>query len=292
MSLRYVVGYVFVVAVLMLWLLGVPDVGRGSAAASDPAAGQTVRIAVCQTLCIDSDPEGNLRRVAYALADAADQGAQIACFPETAVLGWVNPDAHALAHPIPGPTTDHLAALAVEHGMMICIGLCEKDGEDLYDSAVLISAQGEILAVHRKVNCLPGLMDPPYQPGGADGVRVVDTEFGRVGMLICADTFEAELLEAAKAQSPDLMLVPYGWAAGKGAWPEHGESLLACVSHVAERLACPVVGCNSVGSVSSGPWRGFVYGGQSPVAGAGGEPLGVLRDRQPEVRVFEVELNP
>ena len=58
---------------------------------------QVVRVAVCQTLCIDSDIEGNFRRVENALEAAAEQGAELACFPETALLGWINPEARGLA---------------------------------------------------------------------------------------------------------------------------------------------------------------------------------------------------
>jgi len=47
-----------------------------------------VKIAICQILVIDSDREGNFRRIEYALADAKAQGAQIAAFPESAILGW------------------------------------------------------------------------------------------------------------------------------------------------------------------------------------------------------------
>ncbi len=250
---------------------------------------RTVRIAVCQTLCIDSDREGNLRRIKYALEAAAAQQAQIACFPETAILGWINPEARKLADPIPGPTTDRLAELAKEHDMMICIGLCEKDGEDLYDAVVLIGAEGKLLAKHRKCNILTELMDPPYARGSADDIAVVDTPLGRIGMLVCADTFKDELVNRIAGQSPDLLLVPYGWAADKSAWPDHGKSLAAWVASTAQRAGCPVVGTDLVGVVSSGPWRGKTYGGQSPVADAGGTILGTLRDRDAEVRMFEIQ---
>ena len=50
---------------------------------------QTIKVAVCQTLCLDSDKSGNLKRIEYALMTASEQGAQLACFPETSILGWV-----------------------------------------------------------------------------------------------------------------------------------------------------------------------------------------------------------
>ena len=101
---------------------------------------RTVRVAVCQNLCIDSDIEGNIRRIDEAAARAVAAGAQVACFPEACVIGWVNPDAHSLATPIPGELSDRLGAIARKHGLMLAAGLCELDGGALYDSAVLISS--------------------------------------------------------------------------------------------------------------------------------------------------------
>lgn len=65
-----------------------------------------VRIAMCQVLTVDSDGEGNFARIEKALAEAKQGGAQIACIPESSVLGWENPQAHRLAHPIPGKDAD------------------------------------------------------------------------------------------------------------------------------------------------------------------------------------------
>ena len=252
---------------------------------------RTVRVAVCQTLCIDSDIEGNLRRIEYAVQDAAQKHADIACLPETALIGWVNPAAHELAQPIPGPLSDRITAIARQHRIMIATGICEKDGDTLYDSAILINDDGEILLKHRKINILPELMDPPYAPGSIDDIRAVDTPIGRIGMLICADVFKEEIVDAAAARKPDLMLIPFGWAADTSAWPRHGQTLAAWVSSVARRLHCPVVGTDLVGAVSSGPWKGKTYGGQSPVADSRGHILATLRDRDPEVRLFDLTVN-
>ncbi len=257
----------------------------GGPGAADPAV---IRVAIGQTVCIDGDREGNLRRIAYAVEQAAADGAQLACFPETAVLGWVNPAAHELADPVPGPTTDRLAALARAHGLMLVVGLAERDGDRLYDAAVLIGADGAILAKHRKVNVLEELMTPPYACGAAEAPTVTDTPLGRIGLLICADVFQAELPEALAAAEPDLVVVPFGWAADRGDWPQHADSLHAWISHTANSTGAPVIGPNLVGAISSGPWTGKTYGGRSAAAAANGDLLGELRDRAADVRVFEL----
>ncbi len=247
-----------------------------------------VRVAICQTLCLDSDKDGNLHRIERAAEIAMKEKPQLLCYPETAILGWVNPAAHKLADPIPGPTTDRLAKLAKKHKVMIAIGLCEKEGDKLYDSAILMDVDGKILLKHRKINTLIELLDPPYVRGEAKDIEAVDTRIGRVGMLICADTFLPKLLDAAAAEKPDLMLVPYGWAADVGAWPDHGKNLATTVSKAAQATGCAVVGTDLVGAISDGPWRGKTYGGQSVVADREGKVLKVLADRDVDIAVIDV----
>ena len=252
------------------------------------AATAELRVAVCQILVIDGDREGNFRRIEYALETAHAQHAQIATFPESAILGWENPDAHTRATPIPGADSDRLAALARQYSLMIAIGLDEKDGDRLYDSAILMDKTGKLLWKHRKLNVLPELMEPPYSTGTRDDIGVVETEFGRIGVIICADTFVDEYAQKVASSKPDLMLVPYGWAAKFEEWPAHEKDLEHLVSSRAKLWQCPTIGTDLVGEMTRGPWKGRTYGGASVVADASGNVLEALRDRDTEVRVVEL----
>src|ERR1035437_7089799 len=186
------------------------------AISSDIAAQRQLRVAVCQILVIESDREGNFRRIEYALSDAAEKRVDLAVFPESSILGWENPEAHALAEPIPGRDSDRISELARKYGMMIAIGLDEKEGDKLYDSAILVDKTGRILWKHRKINVLPGLMSPPYTPGLSTDIHVVTTELGRVGMLICADTFTDSHIDKLRDERPDLVIVPLRMGCAKG----------------------------------------------------------------------------
>ena len=250
---------------------------------------KNVRIALCQIFCIDSDREGNFARIGSALQQARDLGAEIACFPETCILGWVNPEAHRLAYPIPGKDTDRLAELARGYQMMIVVGLAEKDGERLHDSVVLIDRDGSLLLRHRKINILTELMTPPYTPGKE--IRSVETRFGRVGLMICADTFVEKHLARMRDQLPDIVFVPYGWAAEKEKWPDHAKNLANTVSKAARAIGAPVLGVDPVGLIAHGPWTGQTYGGQSVVCNASGEVLAVARDRDAHVMLVEIPLH-
>lgn len=251
---------------------------------------RTVRVSVCQILVIDGDREGNFRRIEYALDEAQRAGASIAAFPESALLGWQNPDAHRLAAPVPGPDTDRLGALAARSGLLVSIGLDEKCGERLYGSAVLLDRTGQILLRHRKINVLAHLMNPPYSTGRPEDIAVAATDLGRIGMLICADTFEDDFVARAAALRPDLMLVPYGWAAPPEQWPQHAGELENLVARRARDFGCPTVGTDLVGVISHGPWARQTYGAASVVADADGHVLAVLRDRDVEVRTVELQL--
>lgn len=254
------------------------------------ASRKTARLAICQILVIDSDREGNFRRIEYALEGAEAQRADIAIFPESSILGWENPEAHRLAAPIPGSDSDRIAALARKHHLMIAIGFDEKDGDKLYDSAILVDKSGKLLWKHRKINVLPELMTPPYAQGRPEDIGMVQTEFGRIGVLICADTFTDAYLERLKSLKPDLVLVPYGWAAPDDQWPQHSKQLESLVSARAAQLKCPMAGVDLVGEMTHGPWTGQTYGGSSFVADANGKILLTARDRDTDLRVIEVAI--
>ncbi len=251
---------------------------------------KTVRLAICQILIIDSDRDGNFRRIEYALEGAQAQHADIAIFPESSILGWENPDAHTMAAPIPGPDSDRIGALAKKYHLMIAIGLDEKDGEHLYDSAILVDKSGKLLWKHRKINVLPELMTPPYSQGRPEDIGVVDTEFGRIAVLICADTFTDAFVERMKTLKPDLMLVPYGWAAPNDQWPQHSKLLEDLVKKRAAQVGCPMAGVDLVGEMTHGPWTGQTYGGSSFVADGSGKIILTLRDRDTDMKVIEVPL--
>jgi predicted amidohydrolase len=248
-----------------------------------------VKIAMAQIFCIDGDRSGNFVRIENALNEAKAKKADIVVFPESALLGWENPEAHTRACPIPGDDSDRLCKLAKKYGIFLCIGLDEKEGDKLYDSAILIDDQGEILLKHRKVNVLKELMDPPYSVGKME-VQVAGTKFGNIGVLICADSFVDTLLTLMTLKKPDLLLIPFGWAAPEKAWPEHGQKLHELVKNVSKKVNCPVVGTDLIGQISHGPWTGQLYGGQSIAYDPKKDMTIIGNDRDRDIIIFTFEL--
>lgn len=247
----------------------------------------TVRVAICQIFVLDGDRSGNFVRIENAIREATGAGADILCFPEAVVLGWVNRDAHERAKSIPGEDSGRFCELALKYEIYLCAGLAENDGDSLYDSAVLIDDKGQILLKHRKINLLTELMSPPYTAGKK--VRVVETKFGKIGILICADTHKDEILERMSGLEPDLVLIPYGYAAEQTEWPGHGEELARVVGNASGKMRAAVVGTNSVGQIAKGPWKGRTYGGQSVAADKNGVIIAVGKDRDRDIRIVAIE---
>ena len=245
-----------------------------------------VKVAMCQIFSLDGDRYGNFVRIENAIGQAKDDGAEIICFPETIILGWVNSDAHERACSIPGKDSERLCKLAKDYQTYLCVGLAEKEGRNLYDSAVLINDEGQILLKHRKINVLTELMTPPYTTG--KNVNVIETKFGKIGLLICADTHKDEILNRVAALKLDLLLVPYGYAAVESEWPGHGKELENVVTRTAKKTGAPVVGTNLIGEITKGPWKGRVYGGHSIAADKNGKIISIAKDRDRDINIVRI----
>lgn len=117
----------------------------------EPILGQprVVRIALAQMLVEGGQKRANLKRAENNIAHAAERGAEIVVLPETLNLGWTHPSAVAEAGAIPGGESfERLRAAAISKQLYVCAGLAERDADKVFNSAVLISPQGEILLVH------------------------------------------------------------------------------------------------------------------------------------------------
>ena len=247
---------------------------------------KTIKVAMCQIFSLDGDRDGNFVRIENAVGQAKNAGAEIICFPETIILGWINSDAHKRAYSIPGKDSVHLCRLAEDYQAYLCVGLAEKEASRLYDSVILIDDKVQIILKLRKINLLSELMNPPYTPG--ENVDVIETKFGKIGLLICADTHKDKILNRMAALKPDLLLVPYGYAAEENKWPAHGKELEKVVKRTAKKTGAPVVGTNLIGEITKGPWKGRIYGGQSIAVDKTGKTISIAKDRDRDINIFQI----
>jgi len=154
------------------------------------------KVAAVQTFSVLADPQRNLATVLKAIEEAAGQGAKLIVFPECMNSGYVWKDqVHAVecADPVPGMFSNAIGKLTARFKVYVAIGLSEKDGEKVFNSAALIGPEG-LVGKYQK-NFLFDF-DPDFFTWGNTGYPVFDTEVGKIGMFICAD---ARIPEGARA---------------------------------------------------------------------------------------------
>ncbi len=160
------------------------------------------------------DAGANCRKVIAMIGQAAAQRAELALFPEAVLTGLVNNDDPGhdlpLGQEVLGAMIGRIAAAAAEQKIHVCLGLLERDGERLYDSALLIDDRGSTALHYRRIS-LGWHGFKPHAATHSYGVSVphADTRFGRVVTLICGDLFDDDIMAAARAARPDLLLFPF-----------------------------------------------------------------------------------
>ena len=145
------------------------------------------KLALVQMPVIGGRRDENLRGAEHYIAQAANEGAAVVLLPEALDCGWCHDSARTDAGAIPdGDSCLRLREAARAHRIHVCAGLIERAGDQLFNSAVLISPDGDVLLHHRKLNELT-MAHLLYACG--DRLAVAHTPLGSIGLMICADGF-------------------------------------------------------------------------------------------------------
>ncbi len=254
-----------------------------------------------QILVTGGQIAANLARATDMITQAADAGCRIVVLPECLDTGWTHPSARELAEPVPGPTSDHLAAAAAD-GQIHCVaGITERatsgDGQPrIYNTAILLGPDGSLLAKHRKINILDIAQDL-YATG--DRLGVTETALGTIGISVCADNFSNSLClgHSLARMGAEMLLSPCAWAVP----PEHDQQAdpygglwVDAYTELARLYAICVVGVSNVGPITAGPWAGRKCIGCSLAVGSDAQILVQAPYGQDAcgLTVVQVELSP
>jgi beta-ureidopropionase len=184
-----------------------------------------MRIALAQ-LASSPDREANLARALATMTAARAAGADLIAFPEV-ILDRFFPQhpgdekALALAEPIPGPTTERIAARARELGLVTVFNLYELDERGRrFDSSPVFDADGTLLGVTRMIHITDyeGFHEKDYYHPGDKGVPVYQTRVGKIGVAICYDRHYPEVMRALGVAGAELVVIPQAGTVGE--WPE------------------------------------------------------------------------
>ena len=159
------------------------------------------------------DKEENCRRLEELVTEAARAGAKVIVTPEMGVTGYCwrdRTEVGPLTETVPGPTTDRFGALARRLGCYLVVGLAERDpATDLYyNTAVLLGPEG-IRASYRKTHDY--LAEPRWAAESLVPPPVVETPYGRLGLIICMDADYIEPSRLLGVAGCDVALLPTCW---------------------------------------------------------------------------------
>lgn len=213
--------------------------------------------------------QDNLARSVELIERAAARGTHLVVLPELVNCGYMfesREEAFALAENIPGGESTSLwSEVAQRLGLYIVAGLAEREGDKLYNSAVLIGPKGYV-GRYRKLHLWSD--EHLFFEAGDLGLPVFHTEIGRIGVVICYDGWFPEVYRLLAMKGADLVCMPTNWVpmAGQVSGTTAMANMLAMASAHANGLA--IVCADRIGTE-----RGQAFIGQSLIVGANGFPL-------------------
>ncbi|WKZ59192.1 MAG: carbon-nitrogen hydrolase [Cyclobacteriaceae bacterium] len=261
-------------------------------------ASKLVKIGTVQMSCTNNKEE-NLQKAIKGVREAAAKGAQIVCLQELFTSLYFcdveDYENFKLAESIPGPSTETLAAVAKELGVVIIASLFEMRTQGIYhNTTAVLDADGAYLGKYRKMHIPddPSYFEKFYFTPGDLGYKVFKTKFATIGVLICWDQWYPEAARITALMGAEVLFYPtaIGWATSQdeatnseqyNAWQTIQRS-----HAVANGLH--VVSVNRVGFEQEGRMK---FWGGSFIA----NPMGSILYKAPhdveEVNVLEVDLN-
>lgn len=252
-----------------------------------------LKLALAQLLVEGGEAERNFERAVKLVKQAAEQQADIVLLPETIDFAWTHPRSLNEAHPIPGPFSDFFCALARQHNLYICVGLTEKNHEGNYNTAILINRQGEIISKYRKINLLV-VEHPFYQIGNT--LSVIDTEFGKIGLNICADNYGDSLHigHTLARMGAQIIISPSSWTVDYAITETddpYKDKWLKPFKILASYYNLIVASTTSVGYIVGGPYEGKKMVGCSLVVDKNGVVAqGKFNEFAGDLKVIDIEL--
>ncbi len=247
--------------------------------------------------------DANLARIEERVAAAAAAGASLVLLQELHNGAYFCQHQAVAefdrAEPIPGPSTDRLAALAAAHQVVLVASLFERRAAGLYhNTAVVFDADGRIAGRYRKMHIPddPGFMEKFYFTPGDLGFEPIDTAAGRLGVLVCWDQWYPEAARLMALAGADLLLYPtaIGWDPRDDDAEKRRQQEAWVISQRGHAVAngLPVLSCNRVGFEAdpTGHGAGIQFWGSSFVAGPQGELLARAGDHDDELLIADVDL--
>ncbi len=172
----------------------------------------------------------NLAKTVEKIEEAVKKGAKIVCLQELYRTRYFpqeeNKNVSALAEVIPGESTNIFSKLAKKYGIVIIAPLFEKaKNGKFYNTAVVVGSKGEIVGTYRKAHIPqdPYFYEKDYFAEGDTDYGIFETEFARIGVLICYDQWFPEPARINALEGAEIIFYPTAIGYVKGHTSEDGD---------------------------------------------------------------------
>jgi predicted amidohydrolase len=215
--------------------------------------------------CRPGGVKENLARMEDLVSKASDLGADIVCFPELSVTGYVlKKPAEICRAQDSALIMERLARMAGNAGLLIIAGLMEpSDNDRPFISQVVAGPEG-LVGRYRKTHLSPAEREV-YSPG--EEITVFHTEGAAIGVQLCYEAHFPEISTIMALKGAEVIFVPH--ASPRGSPEQKLESWLRHLTGRAFDNGLFVVACNQVGRTS----EGFSFPGAAVVIGPDGRVL-------------------
>lgn len=238
-----------------------------------------MKVAAAQLKCELGNVEMNLARSLERIEQAAAEGADLVCFPESVLDGYAaySSELINLSRGIDSDEIRQVTAAAQKYGLWVMWSLAEKVGARVANTAVLIDRSGQIVMTYRKTHlCAECNETVAYLPGEA--LPVAPIEGVNVGAMICFDRHFPEVVRTMRLKGADLILHPTASSWFDSDSISNGINTAMMRTRAYENR-CFILSVNQANK-----------GGGSALFGPGGEVIGVA-GRGDEILYFDVDLD-
>lgn len=171
-----------------------------------------VKVAICQMEASGTGAE-NIEKIRRMTKTAVENGGKldVVCFPEYSYFAPRRRSEEQQPEPIPGRFTEAMCAIAKEFHVNLIPGsfLSQAESGKFYNTSLFINREGEILARYNKIHLFKAMgADESRSTEYGDTPAVFDTDFGRVGLMVCYDMRFPELARGMVQQGAEILFVP------------------------------------------------------------------------------------
>ncbi len=231
-----------------------------------------ITVAIVQMKPLLGEPEENLVKMSEMIGTiASQQKVDLIVFPELITSGSeLGLRFTELAQRIPGPTVNLIAQRANDYGIFVAFGMASKEKVEsvLYNSAVLVGPDGELVETYNKIH-LRGEERMAFREGFK--LPVAETEIGNIGLMLGYDLAYPEVARSLALEGADLLCVMANWEASNiDEWKTY-------VRARAYENSMYMVAANRVGEDVT-----LTFGGESLIVGPRGELYASLSEETDE----------